>query len=132
MNASRALRLMIVITALATASLVLWAQDTEPPDEPEGITEDEDRARIESADHLRYDATEGMYYLDGNVILSHKDIKLYCDSATYDYDNNRAVAQGNPRIVNPDTTVTGDIIEADFDDEVATISGYVTAVTQRK
>jgi lipopolysaccharide assembly outer membrane protein LptD (OstA) len=132
MNASGALRLMIVITALATTSLVLWAQDTEPPDEPEGITEDEDRARIESADHLRYDATEGMYYLDGNVILSHKDIKLYCDSATYDYDNNRAVAQGNPRVVNPDTTVTGDIIEANFDDEVATISGNVTAVTQRK
>lgn len=131
MNAPGVLRVVAVMGALA-AALVLWAQEAPPPDEPGGVTEDEDRARIESADHLRYDATEGMYYLDGNVVLSHKDIKLYCDSATYDYDNNRAVAQGSPRIVNPDTTITGDIIEADFGDKVATISGNVSAVTQRK
>lgn len=115
--------------AVVAASSCLWAQE---PEEAGGVKEDEDRARIESADHLRYDATEGMYYLTGNVVFSHKDIKLYCDEAVYDYDNNQAVAKGNPRVVNPDTTVTGDIIEANFDDEIATISGNVTAVTQRK
>lgn len=129
MRGAWTLRWTVAALMLATALVCLWAQE---PDEAEGVQEDEDRARIESADHLRYDAGEGMYYLTGNVILSHKDIKLYCDKATYDYDNNSAVAEGNPRVVNPDTTVTGDIIEADFDEEVATISGNVIAVTQRK
>jgi len=105
------------------------AQDIE---EPGGFVEDEDRARIESADHLRYDPAEAMYYLDGNVVFSHKDIKLYCDEAVYDYDENSAVAKGNPRVVDPETTITGDLIEANFDDEVATIVGNVTAVTQKK
>ena len=133
MNASGALRLLVVMAVLATASLVmLWAQEATPPDEPEGITEDEDRARIQWADDLRYDAAEGMFYLSGHVEFWHKYIKLYCDEAEYDKDADRAVARGNPRVVNPDTTVTGDIIEANFDDEVATISGNVTAVTQRK
>ena len=99
----------LTATLIFAAPLGLWAQE---PDEAGGVKEDEDRARIESADHLRYDANEGMYYLSGNVVFAHRDIKLYCDEAEYDYDNNRAVARGNPRVVNPDTTVTGDIIEA--------------------
>lgn len=122
--------LMILMSALACLTLTAaLAQDLE---EPGGLVEDEDRARIESADHLRYDPAEAMYYLDGNVVFSHRDIKLYCDEAVYDYDNNSAVATGNPRVVDPETTITGDVIEANFDSEVATISGNVTAVTQRK
>ncbi len=128
----QAFRWTVAVAALLTASLILWAQATEVPDEAGDISEDEDRARIESADHLRYDAAEGMYYLTGNVVFQHRDVRLHCDSAIYDHDKNRAVAQGNPRVVAPDTTVTGDIIEADFDAEIVTISGNVVAVTQRK
>ncbi len=121
--------LMIAATVTCLTLTAVFAQQAE---EPGGLVEDEDRARIESADHLRYDPDEAMYYLDGNVVFSHKEIKLYCDEAVYDYDNNSAVAQGNPKIVEPETTVTGDLIEADFDAEVATIAGNVTAVTQKK
>lgn len=117
---------------MALIVLPLMPAMAQEPEEPEGITEDEDRARIESADHLRYDPAEAMYYLDGNVVFSHKEIKLYCDEAVYDYDANSAVAKGNPRVVDPETTITGDLIEANFDDEVATITGNVTAVTQKK
>lgn len=129
MRGARWLRWLLGALMVGASCLTLPAQEA---DEAEGLKEDEDRARIESADHLRYDAGAGMYYLTGNVVISHKDIKLYCDRATYDYDNNSAVAEGNPRVVNPDTTVTGDLIEADFEDEIATISGNVIAVTQRK
>ncbi len=126
----RALRLaaLVVVAMLAAGG---WAQDPEP-EEPGGIVEDEDRARIEWADDLRYDPVEAMYYLTGNVVFSHQDIKLYCDEAVYDYDENSAVATGNPRVETPETTMTGDVIEADFDDEVAVIAGSVTAITQRK
>ncbi|MGI5818917.1 MAG: OstA-like protein [Armatimonadota bacterium] len=125
----RTLRMLTMLLTAFVLALPALAQDFE---EPGGLVEDEDRARIESADHLRYDPAEAMYYLDGNVVFSHRNIKLYCESAVYDYDNNSAVATGNPRIVEPETTITGEIIEANFDDEVATISRNVTAVTQKK
>ena len=117
------------LVAACLAAGPALAQDLE---EPGSFVEDEDRARIESADHLRYEPAEGMYYLNGNVVFAHKEIKLYCDEAIYDYDENSAVAKGNPKVVDPETTITGDLIEANFEDELATISGNVTAVTQKK
>ncbi|MFW6437613.1 MAG: LptA/OstA family protein [Armatimonadota bacterium] len=121
-----------LMTVLILACLTLAAAFAQEADEPGGLAEDEDRARIEQADHLRYDPAEAIYYLEGNVVFSHKDIKLYCDEAVYDYDDNSAVATGNPKVVEPETTITGDAIEADFDAEVATIAGNVTAITQKK
>lgn len=126
------MRQLSMLLCLLTASLPVLPALAQDLEEPGGLVEDEDRARIESADHLRYDPAEAMYYLDGNVVFSHKDIKLYCDEAVYDYDNNSAVATGNPKVVDPETTITGDVIEADFEDEIATIAGNVTAVTQKK
>lgn len=123
-------KLMTLLSALAC--LALTAAFAQEPDEPGGLVEDENRARIEQADHLRYDPAEAMYYLDGNVVFSHKEIKLHCDEAVYDYDNNSAVATGNPKVVDPETTITGDVIEADFEAEVATIVDNVTAVTQKR
>jgi lipopolysaccharide assembly outer membrane protein LptD (OstA) len=125
----RHLTITTCLLALLLPALPCLAQELE---EPGGLVADEDRARIEQADHLRYDPAEAMYYLDGNVVFSHQDIKLYCDEAVYDYDNNSAVAKGNPKVVEPETTITGDIIEADFDAEVATIVGNVKAVTQKQ
>ncbi|MFO8081120.1 MAG: OstA-like protein [Armatimonadota bacterium] len=123
-------KLMMVVSAVAC--LALTAAVAQEPEEAAGLVEDEDRARIEQADHLRYDPTEAMYYLDGNVVFSHKEIKLYCDEAVYDYDNNSAVATGNPKVVDPETTITGDVIEADFEAEVATVADNVTAVTRKR
>lgn len=123
-------RPVLLITAIILATGV-WAQQPDL-EEPGDLVADEDRARIESADFLRYDADEEMYYLDGNVVFSHRNIRLYCDHAVYDYDANAAEATGNPRVVDPETTITGDVIEANFDDEIATVVGNVTVVTQKK
>lgn len=126
----RILRILGLLALALLAAGSAWAQAE--AEETGGLAEDEDRARIESADLLRYDPTEGMYYLTGNVVFSHRDIKLYCDEAVYDYDENSAEAKGNPRIVGEDTTITGTVVEADFDDEIATVADHVTIVTQRK
>lgn len=128
MRALRRWALAALVVLLATTA---WTQEPEP-EEAGGLKEDENRARIESADLLTYDPAEAVYHLSGNVVFSHRDIKLYCDEATYDYDENSAVATGNPRVVTEDTTVTGTVIEADFDAEVVTIADKVTVVTQRK
>ena len=126
----RALRLLGLLTLALLGTGFAWAQAE--AEETGGLAEDEDRARIESADLLSYDPVEGRYHLTGNVVFSHRDIKLYCDEAVYDYDENSAVAKGNPRVVSEDTTITGTVVEADFDDEIATIADNVTVVTQRK
>ncbi len=128
MTGLRRFGLVALVFLLAGAA---WPQEA-VDEEAGGLQEDEDRARIEWADDLRYDPAEGMYHLTGNVVFSHQDITLYCDEATYDYDENSAVATGNPRIESEDTTITGTVIEADFDDEVATIADNVTIVTQRR
>ena len=126
------MRKLMALPLLLTACLLIRPAVAQELEEPGGFIEDEDRARIEWADSLRYDPNDAMYYLDGNVVLSHKDIKLYCDEAVYDYDENSAVAKGNPKVVDPETTITGDVMEANFDDEVVTVVGNVTAVTQKK
>ena len=113
------LRALGLLTVALLATGGAWAQ-TEA-EEIGGLAEDQDRARIESADLLRYDPVEGTYHLTGHVVFSHRDIKLYCDEAVYDYDENSAVAKGNPRIVSKDTTITGTLVEVDFDNEVAGI-----------
>ncbi|MEA3403646.1 MAG: LptA/OstA family protein [Armatimonadota bacterium] len=127
----RGLRALLWMPIACLMAVPAMAQEAEP-EEPGGIAEDEDRARIEWADELRYDADQATYHLSGNVVFSHQDIRLYCDRAVYDYDANSAEATGSPRVESPDTTMTGELIEANFDDEVAVVTGTVTVVTQRK
>jgi lipopolysaccharide assembly outer membrane protein LptD (OstA) len=117
---------------LAAACWVLWAQETETAEEVGGPEQDEDSVRIE-ADDLRREGD--IYYLERRerpVVLAHKDIKLYCDKAVYNREQDTAHAEGNPKVQDPNTTITGDYIDADFGKEIAVISENVTVVTQRK
>ncbi len=116
---------------IAGACSTAWAQ-AGGDEEPGGIAKDTERARIEWADHLRYDAEKDTYYLEGKVVFSHKDIKLYCDKATYNYKDDTAHAEGNPRVEDPNTTVTGNYIDVDFGKDLAVIAENVTIVTQKK
>lgn len=120
------------LSALTVALLIATVAGAQEIEELGGIPADEDRAVIEWADSLEYDPDEDTSTLSGNVVIAHQDIKLYCDRAVYNHEQESAVATGNPRVVNPETTITGEIIEAHFEDEVATIVGKVTVVTQRK
>jgi lipopolysaccharide assembly outer membrane protein LptD (OstA) len=100
-----------------------------PADEPK---ESDEPVHIEHADLLNYDPETNIYYLSGSVHFRHKDTHLYCDRAEYNEDEDTARATGNLKIVQPETTVTGDLIVADFDEEVADITGNVRLVTQKK
>jgi len=114
---------------LAAACWTLWAQDTEQQREPGGLETEEDTVRYQG-DELRREGD--MWYLQGNVVFSHKDIKLYCEKAAYNDEENTARAEGSPKVQDPNTTITGNYIDVDFDEEVAVITENVTAVTQRK
>lgn len=107
---------------------------------PEEPKESDEPVYIEHADQVSYDPEKNVYFLTtlppdqskGPVHFRHKDTHLYCDQAQYNEEEDTARATGNLRIVQPDTTVTGDLIIADFDQEVAEIIGNVRVVTQRK
>lgn len=138
---------VLLLCVLAVLSLPMAAQNTDneetpaPPTPPELQTpapESEETAAETEADDLvrswakllQYEAD--MYYLSGSVIFSHQDVKMYCDEAWYDEANDTARATGHLRIVDPEATITGDIATANFDTEVATVTGNVTVVAQKK
>ncbi len=141
---------LLLLCVLAVLSLPIAAQnadneETSPPPIPPRLetpapqseeapadTEADDIVKIEHADLLQYEADKEMYYLSGNVVFSHQDVKMYCDEAWYDEANDTARATGHLRIVDPEATITGDLAAANFDTEVATVTGNITVVAQKK
>jgi lipopolysaccharide assembly outer membrane protein LptD (OstA) len=101
--------------------------------QPAGKPDDaSDRVIIEHADTMRYDPNTKIYHMRGNVVFSNKDVKLYCDEADYDERADSATARGHLRITDPNSVITGDLIEADFGKEIAVITGHVTILTQKR
>ncbi len=98
----------------------------------EASEEDDDVVRLEYAKELAYNATQEVYYLSGDVVFSHQDIKLYCDEAWYNEADDTARATGHLKIVGPESTITGDLATTDFDAEITTVVGNVTVITQKK
>jgi lipopolysaccharide assembly outer membrane protein LptD (OstA) len=92
----------------------------------------DDRVFIEHADTMRYDPATKTYHLRGNVVFANRDMKLYCDQADYREDADTAKAVGHLRVTDPNSVITGDLIEADFGKEIAVITGHVTIITQKK
>jgi len=142
--------MLLLLCVLVVVSLPLAAQNADneetpapptPPElqtpapeskEPAAETEADDVVNIEHADLLQYEANKKMYYLSGSVVFSHQDVKMYCDEAWYDEANDTARATGHLRIVDPEATITGDLAAANFDTEVATVTGNITIVAQKK
>ncbi len=97
----------------------------------------EERVRLEWADEMFRAKSAHTYYLKGNVRFSHEDVVLYCDKAEY-YDEDHpdkpdtAKCVGNLKVVDPEATITGDLITADFDAKLAVITGNVRIVAQKK
>lgn len=92
----------------------------------------DERVVIENADSFVYNPDTKMYHMRGNVVFAREKMKLYCDEADYNEEADTAKARGHLRVVDPDSVITGDLIEADFGKELAVITGNVTIVTQKK
>ncbi len=90
------------------------AGPTDEGQEDSETAQEDDVVKIEHADLLQYEADKEMYYLSGSVAFSHKDMKMYCDEAWYDEANDTALAAAN------------------FNTEVATLTGNITVVAQKK
>lgn len=69
------------------------------------------KVRIERAEAIESDVKDGKRFnkLTGNVIFSHKETQIYCDTAIVYKSENDVEAYGNVRIEQGDTiTITGD------------------------
>ena len=62
---------------------------------------------------------------DVTISQTGQDFILYCDDLTYNKKTNQALARQKLRVESRDSTITGDLIHADFDGKVITITGNV-------
>ncbi len=105
-------------------------------EEKEEDKDEDRRVRLENADSLFRDKAARTYFLAGNVVFKHKDITLYCDEAEYFDDDHperpdTAKAVGNLKCVDPEATITGDLVEADFDKKIVVVTGNVRIVAKK-
>ncbi len=119
-----------VLIALFGGALAGLAQERETAGE--AAKEEDQRVNVEHADRMRYDGENKLFFLTGSVVMTHKDITLYCDEAQYNEEADTARATGSLKVTSPESTVGGDLITADFDRKLVVITGNVHLVTQRK
>mgnify|MGYP000990322263 FL=1 len=145
--------MLLVLTALSGFAVLAWSQQveggankpgagkqskakqpTEAPKSQPAEKRDDDResAKLLNADSLFRDKAAGVYYCKGNVVFSHKGVLLYCDEAEYYDETDSAKATGNLRVVDPEATITGDLLTADFEEEIVVVTGNVRVVAQKK
>lgn len=101
------------------------------PREPDKKKDDKRQVRINHADRARYDSARGLFYLFGKVQMSDEDMKLYCDEATYNENDDTAACAGNLKIIDGENVITGNLINADFEAEIINIEGSVKIVTTK-
>jgi len=80
------------------------------------------RVRLKDADELRAGTRDNVQYqrLIGNVVFTHNETTIYCDSAHFYRRENSLEAFGNVRIVEGDSiTITGNRLIYSGDDKVA-------------
>ncbi len=127
----------MLLIAAVSGSLLISAvpaqqQATLSPEKDKQAPEEEDIVHIEHADQLHWDASTKVMHLSGAVVFRHEDTRLYCDEAWYNDQDETARALGHLKVQDPETTIVGDLITADFDEEKMVITGNVTMVTQKK
>lgn len=101
------------------------------PREPDRKEEKKRQVRINHADRARYDSARGLFYLFGKVEMQDEDLKLYCDEATYNENDDTAACAGNLKIIDGENVITGNLINADFEAEIVNIEGNVKIVTTK-
>ena len=85
---------------------------------------------------MAYDAAKKMYHFsssaDQAVVFTQDDVTMTMDQCDYDDEHQTAVGTGHLKITDPESTITGDKLQVDFNKKFAQIIGNVTVVTQKK
>lgn len=88
------------------------------------------RIRVENSDSTNYLTTDTgeIVYFWGNVIMEHNNAFMYCDSAIL-FPNGIFEAYSNAKVVRGETSVLGDVIIYDNNNDLAEVSGRIVFLT---
>ena len=80
------------------------------------------------------DLENGVRHMTRNVRIWQvgEDFVLYAEDATHYEADNTAVAKGNLRVESSDSTIIGDLLRADFNNKVLTLTGNVVIKSHGK
>jgi lipopolysaccharide export system protein LptA len=119
--------LKLSLASLAVAPLVALAQPQKKPAPAPAVVSGLVTIRNSPAGTAIYDDARGLARLTKDVVITQSDenIILYAQTATYDRIRNLARADGQLRVVTRDSTITGDVLNAKFNDRLITITGHV-------
>lgn len=148
-GAATVVGLLVVLASLGVAGVRLAAQGTAPGNVASApaagektvappATPEKREIRLLHADTLKNDLTADTYILGTRAsggqqnTYQSKDVMLYCDSSVYFNQTDSAIGSGHVKIVDPESTLTGERVNADFEKEIIIISGNVVMVTQKK
>jgi len=88
------------------------------------------------AGHVEYDGAKKVYHFTttpaGNVVFTQEDVTMSMDQCEYDDDHQTGTGGGHLKLTDPESTITGDRLDVNFDQKLAHIIGNVTIVTQKK
>jgi lipopolysaccharide export system protein LptA len=135
--------LMALAIAWPAAAQPPGAPDTDlqPPEklrprDDEKPQEKKKRVRINHADIAYGDMARDMWYpyteeenSKGQIEFQDEDTKLFCDEAIYNENDDTGACAGHVKIIDEETVITGDHVNADFDAEVVVIEANVKVVS---
>lgn len=129
-----------VSLAILGATVLLSAPRALTParaaDPPAAAPEKKPKTYTVKSGPLHYDASKKLYHFTSSseteVVFTQDKVTMSMDQCDYDDDHQTAVGSGHLKIVDPESTITGDLLKVNFDTKFAQIIGNVTIVTQKK
>ena len=124
----------ISLVLLTVAPLVALAQPQKKPVVVPPVSNGLVTIRNSPAGTAIYDDARGLARLTKDVVItqSGENIILYAQTVTYDRIRNLASANGQLRIATRDSTIRGDLLNADFNNRRITITGHVVITSHGK
>lgn len=96
-----------------------------------GVADAKTKINIQ-AEKSRYYKKQGMYIIEGNPYVEYKDYLISADLIEYYEDDDRANFKGNVVVVQNETRIHSERMEADLKDEAFVIDGNVDIYYVRK
>lgn len=123
--AAGSIRIAVVLCTALAMAVALGAQEKKPAEKEEVTI---------SGDHWKWRGGENqsIYTITGSVVVKHLDTTLTADRAEYDEKTRVVTAEGNLKMVDPETEISGAKATAYLNDRKSVIEGDVKLIAKPK
>jgi len=87
-----------------------------------GNGEEPKKVYVEAEQIIATSEGKGVWIIDGNVVMTQGDTKMYCSHAVWDRNQHTAQLTNNVRIVPKGHEITADKCDVDLDEEIAVLT----------